>query len=74
MSLTGIANTEEYKALLGIAFDCVTIRNVEADQADTIRKADYPVKFKEERTWPEWEVNFENYLSTIPGVNGVPLP
>ena len=23
--------------------------------------------------WPEWEVKFENYLSKIPRVNGVPL-
>ena len=46
------------------------LRNVEADQAYTIRKADDPGKFKDERTWPEWEVKFENDLSTIPSASG----
>ena len=45
----------------------------EADQADTISKAVDPGKFEDDRTWPKWEVNFENYLSTIPGFNVVPV-
>ena len=53
--------------------DFATLRKVKADQADTIRKAADPGTFKYERTCPKWEVKFENYLSTIPGVNGVPL-
>ena len=72
-SLTGISDTDKHKALLGSVLDRSALRNVESDQAETIRKAAYPGKFKDERTWPDWEVKFENYLSTIPGVNGVPL-
>ena len=72
-SLTGISDAEEYKDLLGIALDCATLWKVKAKQADTINKAGDPVKFKDERTWPEWEVKFENNLFTIPGVNCVLL-
>ena len=46
---------------------------VGADQANTIRKASYTGKFKDEHTWTEWEVKLENYLYKIPGVNGVPM-
>ena len=60
-SPTRISDSKEYNPLLGIALD------------DTIRKAADPVKFKDKCTWPKWEVIFENYLSKIPGVNGVPL-
>jgi hypothetical protein len=40
---------------------------------DTKTKAADPGKFKDERKWPEWEKAFVNYLSVIPGVNGIPL-
>ena len=43
---------------------------VEANQADTIIRPAYPVKFNYKRTWPKWELKFENYLSIILGVNG----
>ena len=46
---------------------------VESDQADTITKAEYPVKFKDESTWYKWEVKSENNLSTIPRAYSVPL-
>ena len=72
-SLTGIADAEEYKALLGTTLDRATLINVEAYQADTISNAGNLVKFKEKRTWHEWEVKFENYLSIIPGVNDMHL-
>ena len=73
MSLTGIAYYKEYKALLGIALDSATLRKVEANQANTISKTADSGKFKDECTWPKWEIKSENYLFTIPGVNGVPL-
>jgi hypothetical protein len=38
-----------------------------------VSEAADPGKLKDERKWPEWEPAFVNYLSTIPGVNGVPL-
>ena len=38
-----------------------------------MNKAADPGKLKDERKWTEWEPAFVNYLSTIPGVTGVPL-
>jgi hypothetical protein len=38
-----------------------------------VSQAAEPGKLKDERKWPEWEPAFVNYLSTIPGVSGVPL-
>jgi hypothetical protein len=49
------------------------VRKSDIDLVDTNTKAADPGKFKEERKWPEWEKAFVNYLSVIPGVNGVPL-
>ena len=56
---------------MGTSLDRSTLRKVEADQADTIRKAVDPGKFKDEHTWTECELKFENYISKIPGVNGM---
>jgi hypothetical protein len=39
---------------------------------DTNTKAADPGKFEDECKWPEWEKAFINYLSVIPGMNGVP--
>ena len=72
-SLTEITDADEYKALLGTVLDQSALRKVEANQDDTISKAEYPGKFKDKRTWTEWEVKFENYLPTIPGSNAVLL-
>jgi hypothetical protein len=49
------------------------VRKADIDLVDTNTKAADPGKFKEERKWPEWSKAFTNYLSVIPGVNGVPL-
>jgi hypothetical protein len=49
------------------------VRKSDIDLVDTNTKAADPGKFKDERKWPEWEKAFTNYLSVIPGVNGVPL-
>jgi hypothetical protein len=43
------------------------------DLVDMNAKAAVPGKFKDERKWHEWELAFGNYLSVIPGVNGIPL-
>jgi hypothetical protein len=37
-----------------------------------LMKAADPGKFKDKQKWSEWEKAFVNYLSVIPGVNGVP--
>ena len=62
-----------FREVLDIAFDRAEVRRIEKEQSDTVSKAADPGKFKDERKWPEWEPAFCNYLSTIPGVNGVPL-
>jgi hypothetical protein len=49
------------------------IRKSDLDLVATNSKAAEPGKFRDERKWPEWEDSFVNYLSVIPGVNGVPL-
>jgi hypothetical protein len=49
------------------------VRKSDIDLVDTNSKAADPGKFKDERKWPEWSKAFTNYLSVIPGVNGIPL-
>jgi hypothetical protein len=49
------------------------IRESDIELVTTNTKAADPGKFKDERKWPEWEKAFVNYLSVIPGVNGIPL-
>ncbi len=48
-------------------------RKVESDQNETTAKAAMPEKFKKEVDWSSFEQALVNYLSCIPGVNGVPL-
>jgi hypothetical protein len=57
------------------ALSLVKVWKTDTDLVDTSTnaKAVNPGKFKGERKWPEWEQAFVNYLSVIPGVNGVPL-
>ena len=62
-----------FRLALDVASNRADVRKIEKDQSDTVRKAADPGKFKDERKWPEWEPAFVNYLSTIPGVSGVPL-
>ena len=68
-----INDANGFRDALDIALDRALVRKIELDQSDTVSKAADPGKFKDERKWPEWEPAFSNYLSTIPGVNGVPL-
>ena len=55
------------------ALSLAQVRESDIDLVSTNSKAADPGKFKDERKWPEWEKAFVNYLSVIPGVNGVPL-
>lgn len=72
-SLEGIDDANQFKIILDEASQRADVRKIEKDQSDTVSKAADPGKFKDERKWPEWEPAFANYLSTIPGVNGIPL-
>ena len=42
-------------------------------QSDVKSKAASPGPLVSESTWTEWEPKFNNYLSVIMGINGVPL-
>ena len=72
-SLDGFDDPEAFREALDTASDRAEVRQVEKEQSDTVSKAADPGKFKDERKCPEWEPAFVNYLSTIPGVSGVPL-
>ena len=71
--LDDINNADEFKEVLQVSPQRATLRKTDTDQVDTISKAADPGKFKDEKKWPDWEPAFVNYLSTIPGVEGVPL-
>jgi hypothetical protein len=72
-TLEGIDDAVTFRDTLDEAYQRADVRKIERDQSDTVSKAADPGKFKDERKWPEWEPAFANYLSTIPGVNGIPL-
>ena len=73
LDLNDIANADEFKQALLVSAQRASLRKTDAEQVDTISKAADPGKFKDEKKWPDWEPAFVNYLSTIPGVRGVPL-
>ena len=52
---------------------CAKLCKTDSEQVDTISKAVDTGKFNDEKKWPNWEPAFVNYLSSIPGINGVPL-
>jgi hypothetical protein len=61
-------------AVLYESLSLTQIRKLDIELVTTYTKAADPGKFKDERKWPEWEKAFvSNYLSVIPGVNGIPL-
>ena len=63
----------DFKQALSTAVQRASLHKVDTDQVDAISKATDPGKLKDERKWPEWYPAFVNYLSTIPGVYGMPL-
>ena len=63
----------DFKQGLSTAAQGASLHKVDTDQVDTISKVADPGKLKDERKRPEWYPTFVNYLSTIPGVYGVPL-
>lgn len=69
----GEAGAVAFRTQLNVAAHRAECRKKEREQADTVSKAADPGKFKDEKKWSEWEPSFVNYLSTIQGVNGVPL-
>ena len=72
-NLQGLENQDDFLLAVDTAIHHVNVRQNVVNQVKTVSKAADPGKFKDESKWAEWEPAFVNYLSTIPGVNGVPL-
>ena len=72
-TIDDFVTANDFKQALSTAAQCASLCKVDTDQVHTISKAADPGKLKDERKWPEWYPAFVNYLSTIPGVYGVPL-
>ena len=71
-NVEGMNGTSFYIELL-CASQRAQVRKQLHDDADNKAKASSPGPLESEDTWIEWETKFNNYLSTIPGVDGVPL-
>ena len=61
------------KEALAKAQSHALVHKSDINLVDTNSKVANPSKFKDEHKWPEWNKAFVNYLSVIPGVNGIPL-
>ena len=72
-TIDDFVTANDFKQALSTAAQRASLCKVDTDQVDTISKAADPGKLKDERKWPEWYPAFVNYLSTIPGVYGIPL-
>ena len=71
--IADFAKADTFKEALQVSVQIALLRKNDSDQVNTISKAADPGKFKDEKKWPDWEPAFVNYLSTIPGVKGIPL-
>ena len=68
-----LLDEDSFIAALSLAADRAKIRKEEASTSETIAREASPGKLKDERKWDIWAAGFENMLSTMPGVMGVPL-
>ena len=64
---------ESFKAAISIAAQRADIRKKEAKDASSVSSEALPGKLKDDKKWQEWITGFENMLSTLLGVNDVPL-
>ena len=64
---------EYFKRAIAVAAQRSLIRDKESKDASAVSEEASPGKLKDERKWTDWIAGFENMLSTILGVNGVPL-
>ena len=71
--LSAISNADKFKEALLVLAQWAILHKTDAEQVDTISKAADPGIFNDKKKWPDWEPAFVIYLSTIPGVRGVPL-
>ena len=68
-----VVDDDTLKEVLYVSIRHAALCKVDNDQVETISKAADPGKFKDECKWADWEPAFTNYLSTIPGVYGIPV-
>jgi len=66
-------NSNMFRAALQVAAERAEIRKQEAENSSTITGKATPGKLKSERHFTDWKNGFQNMLSTIPGVSGIPL-
>ena len=70
--IADFSNADAFKEALQVSTQRALLRKNDSHQVDMISKAADPGKFKDEKKWTDWEPAFVNYLSTIPGVKGIP--
>ena len=71
-SIEGLSQVT-FSTQLERALDRQRARERLIDQSSISAKAASPGLLENERKWKEWETHFDNYLSTLIGVNGIPL-
>ena len=71
-SIEGLSQVT-FSTQLERALDRERARKRLIDQSSISAKAATPGLLENERKWKEWETRFDNYLSTMIGVNGIPL-
>ena len=68
-----VVDDDALKEVLNVLIRHAALHKVNDNQVETYSKAAGPGKFKDECKWADWEPAFTNYLSTTPGVYGIPL-
>ena len=73
VTLDETADVAEFREQIETARQRAQIRSHNAEEADGLSKAADPGKLKRQKEWTAWSRGLKNYLSTIPGQDGVPL-
>ena len=63
----------EFLVKINTAGERADVRKLLREQSDAKAKVSSPGPLVSELKWPDWEPQFTNYLSTIAGMNGIPL-
>jgi len=71
-TITGLTE-EEFLVKINTAGERADVRKVLREQSDAKPKVASPGPLVSELKWPDWEPQFTNYLSTIVGMNRIPL-
>ena len=69
----GVLTQDEFLDALTVATQRCEVRKMMNDQSDQKSKEASPGPLVSETKWPEWQPKFDNYLSIILGVEGIPL-